>query len=205
MINGSVNSHPLKDLTLTLHARSFQYRNSTPELALTNFVISDRSVAAGDTSATRPYTKTNADFSAGYRLPAQLQPHGWLRVGAVAARLDRAQRPHHERSHAAAEPRLHGRRLADAARLVSEGLAPRERVQPDHELREPVLPPVRRGRPRPRADELRGRVHAGRPAVASRSRGKSGTTDTRTRSTACRATRASWPAARWSGRRASGS
>lgn len=69
MINGSVNSHPLKDLTLTARARSFQYRNSTPELALTNFVISDRSVAAGDTSAARPYTKTNAEFSAGYRLP----------------------------------------------------------------------------------------------------------------------------------------
>lgn len=70
MISGSVNSHPLKDLTLTLRGRSFQYRNSTPELALTNLVISDRSVAAGDTSAVRPYTKTNAEFTAGYNLPA---------------------------------------------------------------------------------------------------------------------------------------
>lgn len=69
MINVTVNSHPLKDLTLTARARSFQYRNSTPELALTNLVISDRSVAAGDTSTARPYTKNNAEFSAGYRLP----------------------------------------------------------------------------------------------------------------------------------------
>jgi MtrB/PioB family decaheme-associated outer membrane protein len=70
MVNASVNSHPLKDLTLTLRARSFQYRNSTPPFAVANLVISDRSVEAGDTSAAKPFTKTNGDFSAGYRLPA---------------------------------------------------------------------------------------------------------------------------------------
>jgi MtrB/PioB family decaheme-associated outer membrane protein len=68
MFNVSLNSHPLKNLTVSARARSYEYRNQTPPVAIDSFVINDRSLAAGDTSAGKPFSKYNYDVGASYRL-----------------------------------------------------------------------------------------------------------------------------------------
>ena len=69
MMNASLTSRPTQDLSLSARLRSFDYKNNTPPLAMPQLVINDRSLAAGDTSGANPFTKTNADLSANYRLP----------------------------------------------------------------------------------------------------------------------------------------
>ncbi len=69
MLNASLISRPLPDLSLFARFRTFEYRNYTAPLVMTSLVINDRSIAAGDTSGAMPFTKTNADVSAAYRLP----------------------------------------------------------------------------------------------------------------------------------------
>lgn len=72
MYNVSLSSHPARNLTLSARARSFDYRNNTAEFAMPNLVIDDRSLAAGDTTAARPFTKANSEVGATYRLPLAL-------------------------------------------------------------------------------------------------------------------------------------
>ena len=67
-INASLNSHPLKDLTVSARARSYQYRNQTTPFGVDSIVISDRSLAAGDTSHGKPFSRQNYDLGASYRV-----------------------------------------------------------------------------------------------------------------------------------------
>lgn len=76
LLSASLNSRPWKDLTISARARTYQYRNQTAQLALTNMAISDRSIGVGETSVATPFTKHNADMTATYRLVQSLSLSG---------------------------------------------------------------------------------------------------------------------------------
>lgn len=67
-LSASVTSRPWPKVTLSAKLRSFDFSNQTPAFAIDSIAISDRSVAAGVEAETHPYTKTNGELGANYRL-----------------------------------------------------------------------------------------------------------------------------------------
>lgn len=68
MLNVSVTSHPLRNLSVSARARSYDYRNQTPVFVLDSGVLNDRSLIGSDTSQGLPFSRRNYDLSASYRV-----------------------------------------------------------------------------------------------------------------------------------------
>lgn len=68
MLSASVNSHPLKNLTVSARLRSYDYRNQTATYVLDSAVLNDRSLLGSDTAIGMPFSRHNYDVGVNYRL-----------------------------------------------------------------------------------------------------------------------------------------
>jgi MtrB/PioB family decaheme-associated outer membrane protein len=81
--NLSLNSRPLRTLTVTARYRRYDFQDKTPDISVPILVISDRTLAAGAEREAFPFTQDNADVSAGWRpIPALglTAGYGWDRM-----------------------------------------------------------------------------------------------------------------------------
>ncbi len=81
--NLSLNSRPLRTVTVNARYRRYDFQDKTPDISVPILVISDRTMAAGAAREAFPFTRDNADVSASWRpiAPVTLTAgYGWDRI-----------------------------------------------------------------------------------------------------------------------------
>jgi MtrB/PioB family decaheme-associated outer membrane protein len=81
--NLSLNSRPLRTVTVNARYRRYDYKDQTADISVPILVISDRTTAAGAEREGFPFTQDNADLSVGWRFIPSLvltAGYGWDRM-----------------------------------------------------------------------------------------------------------------------------